>query len=322
MKNAEKVTFGGSGFNRAGDFRRDEGALKQMYANPEAQVLPVWRGKPLISGDENRQLAFLPPNHTVFQDAKEAPVFLGLEDDRPYFAHDISSWPGPDSDMSQIGNFIDNSEQTHPDLSDEQRFAELRRIMAVLSPRDAELAAMSVGIFSWHRSHRFCAKCGEPSETKAGGWQRNCTRCETQHFPRTDPVVIMLITRGNKVLIGRSHGWPEGMYSLLAGFMEPGETLEAAVRREVFEETGVRVGNVGYLASQPWPFPSSLMFGCYGEATTDEITIDKTEIEDAKWVCREEIADAWATKSSVLIAARKGAIAHFLLRRWLEDTLD
>lgn len=154
------------------------------------------------------------------------------------------------------------------------------------------------------------------------GWQRTCPSCHAHHFPRTDPVVIMLITRGDQVLMGRSPGWPRGMFSLLAGFVEPGETLEAAVRREVFEEAGVHVGAVSYLASQPWPFPASLMFGCHGEATSEQITIDPSEIEHAMWVSRDEMQDAFEGKHPVLLPARKGAIAHFLLENWLADTLD
>jgi len=154
------------------------------------------------------------------------------------------------------------------------------------------------------------------------GWQRNCPACGAHHFPRTDPVVIMLVTRGNSVLIGRSPGWPDGMYSLLAGFVEPGETLEAAVRREVFEETGVRVGPVRYLASQPWPFPASLMFGCQGEALEGAITIDPAEIEDALWLTREEMVTVMAAAHPRIRAPRRGAIAHFLAEAWLADRLD
>ena len=154
------------------------------------------------------------------------------------------------------------------------------------------------------------------------GWQRDCHACGAHHFPRTDPVVIMLITRGNSVLLGRSPGWPEGVYSLLAGFVEPGETIEAAVRREVYEETRIQVAEVGYLASQPWPFPTSLMVGCRGRAVSCDITIDPTEIEDAIWVSREELADCFAGQNPRLKPARKGAIAHFLLWNWLADRLD
>ena len=155
-----------------------------------------------------------------------------------------------------------------------------------------------------------------------GGWQRDCAACGSHHFPRTDPVVIMLITNGNNVLMGRSPGWPEGMYSLLAGFIEPGETMEAAVRREVFEESGVRVSDVRYLASQPWPFPASLMFGCAGNALNSDITIDPSEIEDALWVSREEMVRVFAGQHPKINPARKGAIAHFLLENWLADRLD
>lgn len=322
MKHAETVTFGGAGFDRAADIRDDPERLQAFLDLSTTRILPVWRGKPLTKGADCDQLAFLPPDHTIFDDAPEPPVFLGSDGETPVFAHDISAWPGPEADISQLGSFVDISEQCHPDLPDDLRFAELRRIMARLSAKDAELAAMAVGVFAWHKNHRHCARCGEKSDISTGGWQRICASCNGHHFPRTDPVVIMLITHGNDVLIGRSHGWPDGMYSLLAGFMEPGETIEAAVRREISEETGVSVGPVGYLASQPWPFPSSLMIGCWGEATSRDITIDEKEIDDAKWVSRESILEAWATRSSVLVAARKGAIAHFLIKNWLSDTLS
>jgi NAD+ diphosphatase len=321
MRHAETVTFGGSGFNRAADFRGDAGFQARLLADPASRVLPVWRGKPLITGADEVALAFLSPGHGVFADASEGPIFLGMEDGIGYFAHDMSAWDAAGADLSRVGQFVDESEHAHPLLDGGERFAELRRNMTRLTPRDAELAAMAVGLFAWHRNHGFCARCGAKSDISHAGWQRTCPACGFHHFPRTDPVVIMLITRGDKVLIGRSHGWPDGMYSLLAGFMEPGETIEAAVRREVFEETAIRVGAVDYLASQPWPFPSSLMIGCKGEALSDEITVDTTEIEDAKWVTREEIMEAWATRSSTLIAARKGAIAHFLIKNWLSDSL-
>jgi NAD+ diphosphatase len=143
-----------------------------------------------------------------------------------------------------------------------------------------------------------------------------------QHFPRTDPVVIMLVTRGNRVLLGRSPGWPEGMVSLLAGFLEPGETVEAGVRREVWEEAGVRVGRVGYLASQPWPFPASLMLGCRGEALSEEIALDPQELEAAMWVSRERLLRVFMGEDPEIRPPRTGAIAGFLLREWLADRLD
>ncbi len=154
------------------------------------------------------------------------------------------------------------------------------------------------------------------------GWQRLCPSCETRHFPRTDPVVIMLVTHGNRLLLGRSPPWPQGMYSLLAGFIEPGETIEAAVRREVLEETGVHTSNVRYLANQPWPFPNSLMIGCIADATSGAITIDPVELEDALWVTREELVAVFAGQHPSIKASRKGSIAHFLMTNWLADRLD
>ncbi len=315
MKIAETVTFGGSGLDRAAELR---GQAEQLQAQGDARAIPLWRGKPMIMGDT---LVRLPMDHPAMADAATAMVLLGREDGAPVFAADFSAWTPADLDAETLNTFLDPSEQHHPAVP-EAAFAELRAIMTRLSPRDAELAATAKAVMEWHRSHRFCARCGAESAMAMGGWQRNCAACGGHHFPRTDPVVIMLITHGNAVLVGRSPGWPEGMYSLLAGFVEPGETIEAAVRREVFEEAGVRVGAVSYLASQPWPFPASLMFGCAGEALNKDLTIDPEEIEDAMWVTREEMAEAFAGNHPKLLPARKGAIAHFLLEAWLSDRLD
>ncbi len=315
MKIAETVTFGGSGLDRAAELReRAEG----LRAQKGSRAILLWRGKPLISGDD---LVRLSMEHPVMEDAAAAMVFLGREAGVPVFAADLSQWEPEGQETETLNSFLDPSEQRHPAVPD-AAFAELRAVMTRLAPRDAELAATAKAVMEWHRSHRFCARCGAESEMAMGGWQRDCTACGGHHFPRTDPVVIMLITHGNSVLVGRSPGWPEGMYSLLAGFVEPGETIEAAVRREVFEEAGVRVGRVRYLASQPWPFPASLMLGCAGEALNKDLSIDPDEIEDALWVTREEMAEAFAGNHPKLLPARKGAIAHFLLAAWLSDRLD
>lgn len=324
MKTAEHVTFGGSGFDRAGHLRADPEALKAAQAHDKAACVLLWRGKVLMNGDA---LAMVPMDHPVlregYEGAIEAPVFLGLEESgAPDFACDISGWEPQGQDLSSLGAFFDPTQQAHPSFPPGYAFVELRGVMARLSPRDAELAATAKAIVNWHGTHRFCAKCGAASDVSQGGWQRGCPACGAQHFPRTDPVVIMLITHGNSVLMGRSPGWPEGMFSLLAGFVEPGETLEAAVRREVDEETGVKVGAVEYLASQPWPFPASLMFGCRGEALSREIEIDPKEIEAAMWMSREEMMTVFAGEHPQVKPARKGAIAHFLLHNWLADTLD
>ncbi|MBO9478872.1 NAD(+) diphosphatase [Shimia sp. R11_0] len=324
MKHAETVTFGGSGLNRAAELRGD--TADQLATDINSRTIVLWRGKPLIAGTDHDRLVLLPMNHILFADLpppQVPPIFLGLSDEgHPVFARDVSAWAPEGLDTRSLQQFFDPSEQHHPALPNDHLFLELRGIMTRLSARDAELAATARAIFGWHKSHRFCAACGAESRMAMSGWQRNCPSCQTPHFPRTDPVVIMLVTRGNKVLMGRSPGWPEGMYSLLAGFVEPGETLEAAVRREVVEEAGIKVGAVSYLASQPWPFPSSLMFGCKGEALTDEITVDPNELEDALWVSREEMLQVFAGQHKKLKPARKGAIAHFLLRNWLADRMD
>lgn len=319
MKLAETVTFGGSGLDRAAHLRGDADKMQAVLATSEASAVLLWRGKPLVFGDT---LARLPISDPILSKAQKSAIFLGLDNGSPCFAYDLSDWVPPEMDSLHLGGFFDQSLQQHPDLPDGFVFAELRAIMTRLDARDAELAASAKAVFNWHDLHQFCAKCGAATEMAKDGWQRDCPACNASHFPRTDPVVIMLITHGNSVLMGRSPGWPEGMYSLLAGFVEPGETLEAAVRREVFEEAGIEVGEVTYLASQPWPFPASLMFGCHGTATSDEITIDPTEIEDAIWVTREDMMDAFAGRHAFIKPARKGAIAHFILHHWLSDTLD
>lgn len=330
MRHAESVTFGGSALDRAAHIRADADALAAVRADPQAGAVVLWHGKPLVQGEALDRLARVPLAHPVLNSGLARhvaePVFLGFEDDRPLFACDISGWEPEDQDTATVGAFVDLSLQRHPafgpDIAPEASFAELRRIMTRLSARDAELAASARAVVAWHDTHPFCARCGGESIAVQGGWQRHCPSCGASHFPRTDPVVIMLITLGNSVLMGRSPGWPEGMYSLLAGFVEPGETIEAAVRREVAEEASVPVGEVTYLASQPWPFPASLMIGCAGTALAHDIKVDPAELEDAIWVTREEMMDAFAGRHPWIKPARKGAIAHFLLENWLADRLD
>ena len=322
MKLAETVTFGGSGLDRAAHLRGDPVALETARLNPDARAILFWRDKPMLAGAACDQLARLPLDHPILQQAGPLVLFAGLEAAAPRFVYDLTGWTPTDQDLDSLGAFQDPSQQHHPSLPADHLFCELRARMWDLSPRDAELAALSRGLFSWHRGYGFCARCGGATISGSAGWQRSCTACGGSHFPRTDPVVIMLITHHNSVLLGRSPSWPEGMYSLLAGFVEPGETIEAAVRREVFEEAGVAVGEVGYLGSQPWPFPASLMLGCWGQATSQEITIDPVEIEDARWVTREEMAEVFADNHPEIRPTRKGAIAHFILHNWLADRLD
>lgn len=323
MKIAESVTFGGSALDRSAEMRADPEALDRLMARPAAGVIPLWRGKPLMAGtDAARRVARLNPGHPALSDAVAPPVFLGLEDGEGVWAVDISNWEPEDVDLASLGLFLDPTEQRHPDIPGEACFAELRAVMTRITPRDAELAATAKAVLGWHQTHQFCARCGARSVQAMAGWQRDCPDCGGHHFPRTDPVVIMLITHGDDVLLGRSPGWPEGMFSLLAGFVEPGETIEAAVRREVFEEAGVKVGPVSYLASQPWPFPASLMLGCWGTAQSRDIVIDPNEIEQALWVSRDRLARAFEGDDPEIKPARKGAIAHFILSNWLADRLD
>ena len=323
MRHSETVTFGGSGLDRSAHLRGQSQEVARLLLQPDTKVLALWRGRPLLAGGERDQLGWLTPDHPVLALAERPePVFLGMDDGMARFALDISAWEPDGVEPAALAGFFDPSEQRHSSLAPDQCFAELRGAMARLSPREAELAATAKALLGWHETHRFCARCGAATAPVLAGWQRACEACGGQHFPRTDPVVIMLITRGNSVLIGRSPGWPEGMYSLLAGFIEPGETVEAAVRREVWEEAGIQVGPVRYLASQPWPFPASLMLGCQGEATSQEIVLDPVEIEDALWISREDMAVVMEGNHPKVKPSRKGAIAHFLLSNWLADTLE
>lgn len=287
----------------------------------QARILPLWRGRVLF--DAAGVPASFSAGHPIFEQG-EAPIFLGCtgaetgDAAQHWFSIDISAWSPLQSADSQDA-FLDPSETYHP-AAPGHAFAELRGRLNAVDLLTGELLATARALSLWHISHRFCAACGTASTAQDAGWKRHCAACGAAHFPRTDPVVIMLVTKGNSVLLGRSHPWPEGMYSCLAGFVEPGETMEAAVAREVFEETGIRVADVRYLASQPWPFPASLMIGMRAEATTSDITIDPVEIEDALWITREELAEVFTGNHPKITRPREGAIAGFLLRQWLADS--
>jgi NAD+ diphosphatase len=204
--------------------------------------------------------------------------------------------------------------------------------LAALPAGDLATYGTARSLVNWHARHRFCANCGGPTVLAKGGWQRNCTVCAAEHFPRVDPVTIMLVQHGDDLLLGRQPRFPEGNYSALAGFVEPGETIEEAVAREVHEEAGMRVRDVSYIASQPWPFPSNLMIGCLAHTDDPALTIDYTELEDARWFSRSEVAEAMAAVGAAPLGAAaasggrgvafnapgRQAIAHHLLRWWLE----
>ncbi|MEO5604967.1 MAG: NAD(+) diphosphatase [Novosphingobium sp.] len=198
------------------------------------------------------------------------------------------------------------------------------RALAALPAADLAAYGTARSLVNWHARHRFCANCGQSTVLAKGGWQRTCTACAAEHFPRVDPVTIMLVQHGGTMLLGRQPRFPQGNYSALAGFVEPGETIEEAVAREVLEEAGVRVRDVAYIARQPWPFPANLMIGCIAHADDPALTIDHTELEDARWFSRGEIAAAMAASERgepgpAFNAPGKQAVAHYLLRWWLEQ---
>ncbi len=226
-------------------------------------------------------------------------VFLGLADGRAHFAT-----------VPAEGN-------ADPAYTQRQIWG----MLGQLTPDDLALYGCARSVLDWHARHRFCARCGQPTALAKGGWQRDCGSCGAQHFPRVDPVAIMLVECDGRLLLGRQARFPPRSYSALAGFVEPGESIADAVRREVYEEAGVRVGEVRYIASQPWPFPSQLMIGCIGFGESLELAIDETEIEDARWFTREEVAEAVAKgpDSTSFLSPPSQAIARHLLQWWLEN---
>lgn len=314
MSHDGQLTLGGTGRDRGHALRREPAALRALLAR--GRVLPLWRGRPLCS---DSALGWVRAGAPVLDGAAE-PAFLGFLAGEGVFAADVSHWQ-PEAGLPGDGTDAEGR-QPHPEAPPGHAFAELRTVMTALSPDEGEIAATARALLEWHRSHGFCPACGARTRPEAGGWHRICPECRAQNFPRTDPAVIMLVTRGERLLLGRSPGWPGGMFSLLAGFVEPGETVEAAVRREVAEETGIRCGRVEYLASQPWPFPASLMLGCRAEALDEAITLERTELDDALWLSREEVVPVLAGGHPRIRPPRPGSIARHLMGNWLAGRLD
>ena len=273
--------FAGPGLDRADALRADADALRALAASDGALQLRWHDGLPLL--DEDGRLTWAP--------AANAELFLGFDGESPRF-----------SPIEEV--------------SGEPRIA--LPFIAELSAEDAPLFAVAMSLGRWHCRHRFCANCGNPTQLVRGGWSRRCASCAAEHFPRVDPVVIMLAESDGQVLLGRQPHYPPGRYSALAGFVEVGETIEAAVARELFEEARIRVRNIRYVASQPWPFPSSLMIGCHAEAQGRGLTIDTAELEDARWFTRDEVAKALLNDNAARFQPPpKAAIARTLLERWL-----
>jgi NAD+ diphosphatase len=235
-------------------------------------------------------------------------VFIGLHKNCPRFG--IAVDPAAAETAKQHAAFV---------VTDLRTIA----VNGLVAPEHLGALAEAKALLTWHRRHRFCPNCGARSTPVEGGWRRDCPACNTQHFPRTDPVVIMLPFAGDRCVLGRSYRFIPGMWSCLAGFMEPGETIEEAVRRETREEAGIVSGHVSYFGSQPWPFPTSLMIGCHAEALSRDIVIDRTELEDARWFDRDEVISMLLRMHpDGLTTPPPMAIAHHIIRAWVEDEIE
>jgi len=275
------VFFTGPGLDRADQLRADPARLKALASQADARELSWENGLPALDGE----------GRLIWGAVRDPALFLGLDGDTPCF----SAIQSDGGDLrTQFG------------------------ALAHLSPGDAPVFAAATSLSSWHRRHLFCANCGAASAIDRGGWSRKCPSCAGEHYPRVDPVVIMLAEHDGRVLLGRQPRFPPQRYSALAGFVEVGEAIEDAVARELWEEAGVRVHSVRYVASQPWPFPSSLMMAFTSLAENDRLTIDRTELEDARWFTRQEVAAALAGGAdAAFIAPPPFAIARTLLEHWL-----
>jgi len=298
----QPIAFSGNPLDRDERHRRDAAFLAKSLQDDATRVLPFWKLAPLVRDGAEKRLAWATPA-ILDGHAGPDPVFLGIGDGRAHFAVDLSAHADPLVEFGWAGA---------------ASFPDLRATVGLLPPSEGGIAAQARHIVDWHARHGFCPGCGERTRPKDGGWSRTCTACGAEHFPRTDPVVIMLVTDGDRCLLGRQKGWPVPMFSALAGFVEAGETIEEAVRREVREEAGVEVRAIRYVASQPWPFPASLMIGCEAEAASREIAIDANELEAADWFTRDEVRAAFAAPTGRLGVPPPLAIAHHLLRGWVE----
>ena len=280
------MVFSGAGLDRAALARRDPDWLAARRAQPDARSLVL--SDQGVWVDEGR-LLFTPPNGDS--------VFLGLDGQGPVFAVDAAG---------------DEPERGRP--------AGLREAATDLPAAEAALGAYAASLLSWHRRHRFCANCGAPTQARYGGHQRDCPSCGASHFPRTDPVVIVRVTdASDRLLLGRQARWPPGRFSVLAGFVEPGETLEEAVSREVLEESGVEVAEVAYVASQPWPFPSSLMIGFSARASPGDPQPLDDELSEVRWFERTQV-EAAAKGAGVVELSPPYSISRRLIDDWLEDS--
>lgn len=276
------IPFTNNPLDRAAERRNDAGWLSARLEDPSTIVLALREGKPLLRDGVLARLSV--------GDARKngSPVFLGVRGDVAYFA-------------------------IEPEGEIEGTFEDFRGVALTLAEDEAAMAAAARSLFEWHRRHGFCSVCGQPSQASAAGWQRVCSSCGAEHFPRVDPVVIMLPLFGERCLLGRNFSWPKGRMSALAGFVEPGETIEEACVRELQEEAGLVATRVTYFASQPWPFPSSLMIGLFAEVESENAVADGKELEEVRWLTREEARQVLdGTHAEVLAPSTLGISRHLL----------
>ncbi len=292
------------GLERVAERRGDSEWLARQYRAPGAAVVAVWRSRPFVlPGAAPRLVRFTPAEIAASLARPDRAAFLGRLGGAPQFAVDVSHLDAP---------------ETRAPFAGRGAFVDLRSV-GVLLPRDeGGVLAYAKGLLHWHSRHRHCGACGAPTEWREAGHLLQCgdKACAALHFPRTDPAVIMLVSAGDRAVLGRKAEWPDGMYSALAGFVEPGESLEEAVAREVLEEVGVPVGNIRYHSSQPWPFPASLMLGFDADALETELAVDPEELEDARWFTRAELADGAA---GIARRPRSDSIARRLIEDWIAE---
>ncbi|MFL5295321.1 MAG: NAD(+) diphosphatase [Phenylobacterium sp.] len=300
-------TFAGNPLDRASDKRSDAEWLARQLASDESLGLALWNGQPFVEPgkDGRKQIAYLPAKLVgELAGGPERLLFMGLWKETAVFAVDLegAANPAEGGPLEGLGKFED-----------------LRAIALKVPPTEAAILATAKQMFEWRRRHLHCAVCGQPSEPREGGWKRQCPACEAEHFPRTDPVVIMLPYHGGRCMLGRQERWPKGMFSALAGFLEPGESIEEACARELAEEAGLRTRKVRYHSTQPWPYPSSLMIGLIAEVEDDEGTPDQTELSEIRWFTREEARELIAGQLEDAAAPNPLAIAHQLIKAWVEE---
>jgi len=296
--------FAGNPLDRGDIERRDEQLLKNMVWQDNAKFLPFHTLNPLILKKERAELAWI-GNQFLNQVAKEVgdPIFLGFDNERnPCFAVDVTLA----EKLSDISSFMRQAD-----------FEDGRSAAISITNEQSGILAQARSNLNWHAQNRFCSVCGTESQSQRGGLMRECSKCKTQHFPRTDPVAIMLVYKGERCVMGQTLARSNStFYSCLAGFMDQGESIEEGVRREVREESGLEVGKVTYHSSQPWPFPSSLMIGCHAEAISDEIVSDPGEMSDVRWFTKKDVKLALEDKLDDVNIPGPIAIAHHLIKAW------